>query len=81
LANKRIAVEGNLGPIQEYLNQNGFQTVALNEQTANGQGCDAIVISGADQNLMGIQDAQTKVPVINAHGLTPQEVAKRLQQD
>ncbi|MGZ4031039.1 MAG: YkuS family protein [Tumebacillaceae bacterium] len=79
MTNKKVAVEANLSNIRNYLSQQGYDCVQLNEQSA-GAACDAIVISGADQNLMGIQDATTKVPVINAHGLTPQEVAERLQQ-
>jgi hypothetical protein len=81
MTNKKVAVEANLSNIRNYLSQQGYDCVQLNnEQSSGAQGCDAIVISGGDQNLMGIQDATTKVPVINAHGLTPQEVAERLQQ-
>jgi hypothetical protein len=78
--NKRVAIEPNLGPIQQYLQQQGYQCEQLNEQTAADQGYRALIISGADRNLMGIQNATTTAPVINAEGLTPQDVANRLQQ-
>jgi hypothetical protein len=80
MTNKKVAVEANLSNVRNYLSQQGYDCVQLNEQTSSAQGCDAIVISGADKNIMGIQDVTTKVPVINADGLTPQEIADRLQQ-
>lgn len=81
MTNKKVAVEANLSNIRNYLSQQGYDCVQLNEQSSGAQGCDAIVISGADQNIMGIQDVTSKVPVINANGMTPQQVAERLQQE
>lgn len=80
MTNKKVAIEANLSNIRNYLSQQGYDCVQLNEQSASAQGCAAIVISGADKNLMGIQDVTTQCPVINADGLTPQDVAARLQQ-
>lgn len=80
MTNKKVAIEANLSNIRNYLSQQGYECVQLNEQNATAQGCDAIVISGADNNIMGIQDVVAKCPVINADGLTPQDVADRLQQ-
>jgi hypothetical protein len=77
---KRVAIEQNLEPIQQYLQQQGYQCEQLNQQNASAQGYSAIIISGADRNLMGIENATTQAPVINADGMTPQDVAQRLQQ-
>lgn len=81
MTNKRVAVEANLGNVRDYLSQQGYDCCDLDAQNLNnqGQGLDAIVISGADQNIMGISDTQTKAPVINAHGMRPDEVAQRIQ--
>jgi predicted Rossmann-fold nucleotide-binding protein len=78
--NKRVAIEANLSNVREYLSQQGYQCEELNAQNASAQGYSAVVISGADQNIMGMANAQTNAQVINAHGMTPQEVAKRIQQ-
>ena len=80
MANKKVAIEPNLSPIQEYLSRQGYNCVTLNGTMTNVQGIDAIVISGADKNVMGIQDVAVNCPVINAEGMTPEQVANRLQQ-
>lgn len=81
MANKRVAVEANLGNVRDYLSQQGYDCCDLDAQNLNNQsqGLDAIVISGADQNIMGITETMTKAPVINAHGMRPDEVAQRIQ--
>ncbi|MGI5999108.1 MAG: YkuS family protein [Lutispora sp.] len=35
---------------------------------------DAVVVSGTDINIMGIQDVVGKAKVIDASGMTPQDV-------
>lgn len=79
----RIAVEQNLTPIREYLSEQGYEVEALDSTRLNigaQNNYAAIVISGVDQNLAGIQNVVQNCPVINADGLTPQEVHQRLQQ-
>ncbi|KEO81209.1 YkuS family protein [Tumebacillus flagellatus] len=80
MTNKKVAVEQNLSTVRDYLSQEGYQVVNLDNQNQNGQGCDAIIISGADNNVMGVSNATTQAPVINAHGMTPEDVSKRLKQ-
>ncbi|BCJ87492.1 YkuS family protein [Effusibacillus dendaii] len=77
----RIAVEANLSPVHEYLKNQGCQvdTLDADHLGANNQ-YSAIVISGTDQNLMGIQNVAQNCPVINASGLSPQQVYERIQQ-
>jgi len=77
--NKRIALEPNLSNYRDQLQSAGYDIVSLDGQNVNGQGLSAIVISGTDQNVMGIQDTTTKCPVINAHGMSPQDLVKRLE--
>jgi Uncharacterised protein family (UPF0180) len=79
---KRVAIEASLTPIQEYLSQRGVQCETLegtNANVATQNQYTAIVISGVDQNMMGMQDVVHNCPVINAKGLTPEEVYQRLQ--
>lgn len=79
----RIAIEANLSPYQEYLSRQGYQVDTLDASNIK-QGAQnnysAIVISGMDQNLMGIQNVVQNCPVINASGLTPEQVHERLRQ-
>lgn len=72
---RRIGVDKVLRPIGEYLKDAGYEVAELDtidsEITAD---FDAIVISGLERDMFGIQDTTTKVPVIDATGMTPDEV-------
>jgi Uncharacterised protein family (UPF0180) len=79
---QRIAVESGLTPISEYLSSRGYQVEPLDAsrfQQGGGNPYAAIVISGQDQDLTGIQERVQDCPVINARGLTPEEVHDRLR--
>jgi hypothetical protein len=57
------------------LQEKGYTVV----NTAAGQDVMAVVVSGADNNLMNVQDATTKAPVIDASGKTPEQILSRIQ--
>ncbi|PWK16596.1 YkuS family protein [Tumebacillus permanentifrigoris] len=80
MTNKKVAIEQNLSTVKDYLSQEGYQCVNLDNQNQNDQGLEAIIISGADNNVMGVSNAASLAPVINAHGLTPEDISKRLKQ-
>ncbi|WP_400163935.1 YkuS family protein [Brevibacillus sp. TJ4] len=69
----RVAVEPSLSSqIEEMLRNNGYDVVELGNWQ---QMVDAIVISGMDENILGDSSlSQSGAPVINADGMTPQEV-------
>lgn len=68
----RVAVEPSLSSqIEEMLRNNGYEVVELGNWQ---QMVDAIVISGMDENILGANIRKTGAPVINADGMTPQEV-------
>lgn len=69
----RVAVDDALRPVKERLLAGGFDVVRL----AGGVPDDvqAIVVNGLDDNLMGRQDIVARVPIVNADGMTPMEVA------
>ncbi|MGE5418437.1 MAG: YkuS family protein [Acidobacteriota bacterium] len=75
---KTIAVEDNLGSFKEYLAAQGCQIVDVSK--AEGRDVDAVVLSGANINIMGIQDRIVQAPVINAAGLRPEEVWRQIQE-
>lgn len=68
---QRIAVEPTLSQVKQYLQAQGLDVSDLNQQATNA---DVIVISGQDKNVLGMEDATTKASVINAEGLTAEEV-------
>ncbi|MEQ8156540.1 MAG: YkuS family protein [Clostridiaceae bacterium] len=81
---KKIGVEKGLSTIAEYLSSEGYSVEILGEDLkSNVSKCDSLdVIVTADYNtdMMGFSDTSTKVPVINASGLTPEEVKNMIQQ-
>ncbi|WP_042350882.1 YkuS family protein [Bacillus massiliigorillae] len=78
----KIGVEQSLSSVQQALRDKGHDVIEL-KQEHDTQNCDCCVISGLDQNVMGMQDTSMQGPVINADGLTAdqvcQEVESRLQ--
>jgi hypothetical protein len=69
---KRIAVEEGLSQVRDMLQNNGYEVVRLDPSQMREAA--AIVISGGDKNMMGIETIQTGAPVINAEGLSAEEV-------
>lgn len=75
---KIVAVEEGLTPVKEYLSSKGYDVVTASQN--NLDSCAAIVVTGLDSNVMGIEDTTTKAPVIRAHGMSPEEVYKAVEQ-
>ncbi|TLS37713.1 YkuS family protein [Pseudalkalibacillus caeni] len=74
----RIGVEESLSDVVQALQDKGYDVVALRqEQDANG--CDCCVITGQDQDIMGISDVATKGPVISAQGMTADEICQQVE--
>jgi coenzyme F420-reducing hydrogenase alpha subunit len=69
----RVAVEDSLRAVKERLRAAGYDVLSL----AGGvpDHVAAVVVNGLDDNLLGRQDVLARAPVINAAGLTPEEVA------
>lgn len=72
-----IAVERQLSNLLEILETEGYEVVDL--ASGNLDSVDAIVVSGADSNLMNMQDIVTHVPVINAAGKSATDILKELE--
>ncbi len=75
----KVAVEQGLRPFQNALRSAGFVVVELTEaQELPGISPHAVVVSGVDENFMGMSMAGD-TPVINAVGRTPEEVVKEVR--
>jgi hypothetical protein len=74
----RVAVERTLTDISKMLRDNGYDVVEL----GNWQNMvDAVVITGLDANFLNDQSKTiTGAPVINADGMTTQEVFHAVHQ-
>ncbi|TDY46288.1 uncharacterized protein UPF0180 [Alicyclobacillus sacchari] len=76
---KSVAVEQGLTPVKEYLRQQGCQVVDMTGERQEPGVC-AVVITGSDKNIMGIQTVVNNVPVISADGLSPEDVYQRVKE-
>lgn len=78
----KIAVEGSLTNVMDYLQKKGCQVTNLHN-TGNLDSFDAIVVTGQDSNTLGIETTQTKTPIITARGQSVEqvydEIRRRLQ--
>ncbi len=75
---KTVAVAGQLDSYRDALKARGFRVIPLIEAALDE--ADAIVLDGMDDDGLGIQDAMTLAPVIDADGMTPEEVADAVEQ-
>ncbi len=74
----KIGVEQSLTNVQSILREKGYDVVEL-KQAEDVSGCDCCVVSGIDSNVMGEQDAQFKGSVIEASGLSADEVCQAVE--
>lgn len=77
---KTVAVEHGLAPVKDYLQQQGCQVIEVNSAADWSNNAACMCITGADKNLMGIQDVEHDVPIVSCDGLTPEQVYQRVKQ-
>jgi hypothetical protein len=75
----RIGVEQSLTNVSAALREKGHEVVEL-RQESDTQGCDFCVVSGTDSNVMGMQDVSIQGSVIEASGLSADEVCRQIDQ-
>lgn len=75
----KIGVEGSMTDVAQALQAKGHEVVPL-RQEQDAQGCDCCVITGQDRNVMGMMDTATAGSVIQASGLTADQVCQQVDQ-
>ncbi|WP_071459809.1 YkuS family protein [Bacillus massilinigeriensis] len=75
----KVGVEQSLANISEALREKGFEVIDLRKES-DAKGCDCCVISGLDSNVMGMQDTVTAGSVIEANGLSADEVCQQVEE-
>ncbi|MBU8878363.1 YkuS family protein [Bacillus sp. FJAT-29790] len=76
---KKIAVEQSLTNVTDALREKGYDVVDL-KSAADVENCSACVVSGIDSNFMGMQDVSTQAPIIEASGLSADEVCRQVEE-
>lgn len=75
----KIGVEQSLTNVQEALRAKGYDIVEL-KQESDARGLDCCVITGLDKNVLGMEDTSIKGSVIDAHGLTADEICQQVDE-
>ncbi|EOD01664.1 hypothetical protein L21TH_0270 [Caldisalinibacter kiritimatiensis] len=78
---KRVAIEDSLKNVRDFLQREGYQVSSLEQNKNNLDNYDAVIVSGQDENFMGMRDTLTKASVIDATGKTPMQVYDQLKRD
>ncbi len=75
----RVGVEESLTDVKQALQEKGYEVVDLHsmEDAAN---CDCCVVTGLDQNVMGMSSDVPDASVIQAKGMTAEEVCKEVEE-
>lgn len=77
-----IAIEPDLTPIKDFLTDKGYKVDSINacdKSFKNTEKYDAFIVNGLDTNSLGFSDTTTRAVVINADGLTAEQVYKELK--
>jgi hypothetical protein len=74
----RIGVEGSLTDVREALQERGYDIVDLRSEN-DAEGCDCCVVTGQDSNVMGVSNTVTAGSVIEASGLTAEEICQQVE--
>jgi hypothetical protein len=72
-----IAVSAELAHLKEFLTGRGHNVVPPHED--NLAKADAVILSGMEQNTLGIHDTTTRVPVLDARGKNPEELLSEVE--
>lgn len=80
---KKVGIEKGLGNVAEYLSKQGYNVQELSgsieDNLSKLDNLDVIVTSGLNTDMMGHSNTHTKTPVVNANGLTPEEVKSMIE--
>ncbi|MBA4535960.1 YkuS family protein [Bacillus aquiflavi] len=75
---EKIGVEESLTNVQQALREKGYDVIEI-RQESDAKGCSLCVLTGIDSNVMGIQNKIIEGPVIEANGLSAEEVVQQVE--
>lgn len=80
---KKVAIQNGLNTIKDYLCEEGYTVKEFDNRKKNAGNFlnryDAIVVTGENQNIMGIEDSISSTPIIDATGMTAKQVKERIE--
>lgn len=73
-----IAVSNTLTNVSSLLREEGYEVIPFSQEDLQTD-VDAIVVSGENENMMGMMEVSQQVPVLNAEGMSAEQVAQSLK--
>lgn len=74
----KIGVEQALTNVQQALMEKGYEVIPIQNES-DVSGCDCCVVSGIDSNFMGMQTISMEGSVIEASGMSAEEVCQAVE--
>lgn len=84
IMNHKIAVEESLTQVKDFLALKGYSVDSINlgrEYTRSLDEYDAVVVTGMNENFLGIEDTNTNATVINAKGQTAEQIYSQIEKN
>ena len=82
---KKVAVQNGLTAISDFLCKEGYKVKEFDNRKKNAGNFlnkyDAVIVTGENQNIMGIEDTISNTSIIDATGMTAEEVVLRIDKD
>ncbi len=80
---KKIGIEEGLTNVADFLTDEGYSVKqfsgSMDENLSSLKNFDAIVVSGLNTNMFGYDNVKANASIIDADGLTPQEVRNMIE--
>ncbi|KAA6453056.1 YkuS family protein [Bacillus swezeyi] len=76
---KKIGIEQSLSDVEAALKEKGYEVVLMKTED-DAKGCDCCVVTGLDTDMLGISDTMTGASVIQATGMTADEICQQVEQ-
>lgn len=77
--NGKIGIEESLTDVENALKEKGYDVIML-KAIDDAKGCDCCVVTGLDSNMLGISNVVTEGSVIEASGLSADEICRKVEQ-
>ena len=82
---KNVAVEKGLSSVKNYLQSQGYSVkefdLSKNNNATLLSSVDAVVVTGVNTNFTELDSTGTNAPIIEARGLSPEEVKKEIERN
>lgn len=82
---KKVAIQKGLKPIKDYLSKEGYTVKEFENRKKNAGNFlnryDAVIVTGENQNIMGVENTISSTSIIDATGMTGEEIKNQIEKN